>query len=676
MPLIILEGGRSVLDGSTCIKIARRILRENYEGFSCFFAELFSTCFRLEDAEARQCFLVAFLTRRCHVLLEIFLNIFAYYADPTCPDPLPPYLQNIDLRRIKYIVEKYFVTDSNLITQAGEIAERYHDCGRFPKIIILDEIILHGRAVNSLLLKLECGILRRLEQLEPELDPLDRSLVITQLSHAIDLQIYAQNNEPLLLLDRYSRRLHTKRLCNPIEIRNLSNSFATLVANGNVNNVAYSWNFNISTPEAKKSWEALSPAPGFVKVETKLKSIWQTCCLWPYPNASAPKAVCAIRWKQGGEASDDILVVPFLVTDRLPRENLYRLHKKICEDISGKKLSFLTDYNDSDIGAADSSRLRWLSETNELILSYLMFRRFCQNDDSNVQWAKYLETAILARNYKLPFSGEEDRGKIVKELESIWTWEPPCPDLLEQYLDILLTNAKPLWNAAESIGVSSGPRRVDGSTPESRRLITAVEDTIASFGYEAEQNACEKYSSSIFFSDETLSDWGRKYSLSEMLIRCGKYLRESSNSSVMDVYSAFALIIQEMDLGIISMNSQYDSSADQVYSMARAGEHSLFIKPTRYRDFIPVLIQIYKKCHNCQLDLYLEIKQFIKHLSASQPDLGTTAEELCDFMQDLERTNQKIEDWNLVLPDYGNSAHFDVRSMNKQISYLLEYRKI
>lgn len=671
----VIKGGGSIL-ASTCMKIARRILEQDYEGFSCFFAELFSECFKLEDTEPEKRFMVAFLTRRCHVLLEIFLNIFAYYADPACPDPLPPYLQNIDLCRIENIVERHFITDSNLVTQADEIAEYYHDCGRFPKIIILDEIILHGRAVNSLLLKLERGVLRRLEQLEPELDSLDRSLAITQLSHSIDLQIYAQNNEPLLLLDRYSRRLHAKRLCNPIEIRSLSNGFATLVANGNVNNVAYSWNFNISNPVARKSWETFPLVPGFVKVETQLKSIWQTCCLWPYPDASAPRAVCAIRWKRGGEASDDILMVPFLVTDRLPRENLYRLHKRICEDIGNLKLSFLEGRDDPDIGTAESNYLRWLSETNELILSYLIFRRFCRNDGSYAQWAVYLKTAILARNYKRPLPYGAGYGEIVKELKSIWSWEPPCPDLLEQYLNILLAGAKPLWDAAGLDSVSQGTRRVDGSTPESKKLIVAVEDTIASIGYEAEQNVYEKSSSGVFLSDEILADWGRKYSLSEMLSRCGKYWRRYSKGSVIDVYSAFALIMQEADLGIIGINPQYDDSADRVYSMARAGEHSLFIKPTRYRDFIPVLTQIYKRCRDCQFDLYLEIKRFIKHLSTCQPGLKTTAEELYDFMQDLERTNQKIEEWNLVLPDYGKPASFDVHSMNKQISYLLEYRKI
>lgn len=657
------------------VELARHTLGAEYEGVSRFFADLFCSCFKLEDSESGQQFLVAFLTRRCHVLLEIFLKIFACYTDPACPVPCPPYLQGVVPSRIEKTVEKHFVTDANLITMAEEIAEYYHDSGRFPRIIILDEIILHGRAVNSLLLKVESGILHRLEQLEPEFDSLDRSLAVAKLSHSIDLQIYAQNNEPLLLLDRYSRRLHTSRLCNPIEIRKLSNGFATLVANGSVNNVACSWNFKLSGAAAAK-FKMLSPSPGFVQIETHLKSILQTCALWLYPNVSKPRAVCGIRWKHGGKTPSDLLMVPFLITDRLPRRNLYRLHKRICEDLADLKLSFLTSCKDPNIGAADSCHLRWLFETNDLILSYLMFRRFCGKDVSAIKWELYLETAILARNYKLILPTGTGSKKVIKELKSIWNWSPPCPNLLEQYFDILLDGAQPLWDETISSNFSYKLHEIDENAPECKRLITAVEDTIAAIGYEAEQNAGEKYSSGIFLPDETLSDWGKKYSLSEMLLRCQKRWQELSGGDSMDIYAALALIVQETDLGILSINPQFDNSTDQVYSMMRAGEHSLFIKPTRYRDFIPVLIEIDKRCCDCQLDLCLEIKRFMTRLSDSQPDLETTAEELCDFMQDLERVNQKIKDWNLVLPDYGNSDEFDVSTMSRQIYYLQEYGKI
>lgn len=662
------------MNNKAYVGLARRILGPDYEGVSRFFAELFCGCFRLEDSDPKQHFFVAFLTRRCHVLLEIFLKIFSYLTDPACPDPCPSYLYGIDLSRIKSTVEKHFITDANLITLAGWIAKRYHDSGSFPRVVILDEIILHGRALNSLLLKLESGILQRLEQLEPEFDPLDRSLAVTALSHAVDLQIYAQNNEPLLLLDRYSRRLHTSRLCTPIEIRRLSNGFATLVANGSVNNVACSWNFNLSGAAGQKL-EALPPAPGFVKVETRLKSVSQTCTIWLYPDTSKPKAACVVRWKHGGETPGDVLMVPVLITDRFPRQNLYRLHKRICEDLGSLKLSFLTRYNDPDIGAANSCYLRWLSETNDLILSYLMFRRFCGEHFSKTKWTRYLDVEILARNYKLIRPDGTGSSKIIRELKSIWGWIPPCPDQLEQYLDILLDGAQTLWDETMSAGAPLELRRIDAGSPEGRRLTTAVEDAIASIGYEAEQNACEKYSSGVFLLDETLSDWGKKYSLSEMLARCQAYWRGPSGGD-MDIYTALALIVQEIDLGIISMNPQFDDSADQIYSMMRAGEHSLFIKPTRYRDFVPVLIEISRRCRDCQLDLCLEIRRFVKRLSASLPDLETTADELCCFMQDLERVNQKIEDWDLVLPDYGNSDQFDVSTMGRQIYYLQEYGKI
>lgn len=660
------------------VSTARSILGEDYESFANFFLELLAYCIKIEKSGVDSYFFVAFLTRRCHVLLEIFLEIFrTFFVDGIPAGSSFSSIQSMSYLQVKQIVDEHFLTDSNLVTQADRVADFYRENGRFPRVIILDEIILHGRAVNNLLLKYESAVIKRLAQFDPEMNESKRDALRDRLVHLTEVRIYAQNDEPLLLLSRYRRRLHRERLCDSGQIRELSQKFAALILNSDVNNVAYSWNFRIPF-HMRNNWKYSLHPKNFAEVHTKMKSIHQTCFFWLYPDASSPKAICTLRWKYSYTSPRSILSVPFIIFDRIPRQNLLRLHKRICEDLRELNLSFLTGYEDYDVGSAGSRYLLWLSETNDLILAYLMFRRFCAADGTYDTWAKYVECSILERNFKLFSPPGRKQGEIAEELKRIWAWEPPCPDQLEQYFEILLEGAQPLWTQ-EYLNDISGPI----SVPESGKLLHAVEDVIASIGYEAERNACEKYSSGIFFSDEILADWGKRYSMSETIALCQKLLEKEDRGKLEELYAVLALIVQAMDIGIIGMNPEYETATDTLYTMVRAGEHSLFIKPERYQDYIPVLVEISRRCRESQLDLRRELERYIRCLPKEKSYV--TVEELYRFMEDLRQVNQKVENWNFRLFDQiniCNSRHCVraqkalSRHLSAQSYFLQEYKKM
>lgn len=661
---------------------AKDILSTDYESFAQFFLRLIVDCLKIEQTDENHYFFVAFLTRRCHVLLEIFLEIFrSFCVDGISAGSLLPFIEEMDYDEIRRIVDEHFLTDSNLITQAGKVADFYRETGRFPKIIILDEIILHGRAVNSLLLKYESAVIKRLEQFDPQMSEEKRDFLIDRLAHLTELRIYAQNNEPLLLLSRYRHRLHHDRLYDPVQIRKLSQKFAVLILNSDVNNVAYSWNFKFNSLLAKK-WKDISYPSNFARMQTNMKSIRQTCFLWLYPNAVSPKAICTLRWKSTYAPLCSTLAVPFIIFDRMPRSNLLRLHKRICKDLQDLQLDFLTDYEDYDIGEMDSCYLRWVSETNDLILSYLMFRRFCEAGGPHNIWLPGVQFSILNRNFKLFSPAGQKHGSIENDLKKIWSWNPPCPDQLEQYFEILLEDAQPIWKR-EDIGDVPDAVSINENSYEEKKLFRAVEDAISFIGYEAEQNACEKYSSGIFFSDEILADWGRRYSISETVALCENCLKSPCRSKTEDIYSILALIVQAMDIGIIGMNPEYEKSSDTLYTMVRAGEHSLFIKPERYQEYIPVLSEISRRCRESQLDLRTELKRFIHCLP--QDDLDVTAEELYDFMEGLRSVKQEVKDWDFRLftrVNIHNDRHCHrarnalSKIISRQYHFLQEYRKI
>ncbi len=87
----------------------------------------------------------AFVTRRCFNLNEYFCHE-GYYSK----------------KKAKTLDEKRdsFMSQNALLTYAPEIAEFYMKNKRFPKILVVDEVVFYGRETNSFLNRFEAAVRR------------------------------------------------------------------------------------------------------------------------------------------------------------------------------------------------------------------------------------------------------------------------------------------------------------------------------------------------------------------------------------------------------------------------------------------------------------------------------------------------------------------------------------
>lgn len=641
--------------------LAKEILEDEFQELSSFFLNIFEMCLQEKmncKSNKKSLYFVAFITRRCHVLFLIFWNIFCSYM--YVPDEeRPEYLKGCDIKQMESVVKEHFVTDADILSMGGKFADYYVNTRELPRIIVVDEMLLHGRALNQFLLKLEDSIRNWLKE-KYELDDVDSYVVKEKLASAVSLEIYAQNNETILLFSRYQKNLHVSQLCNGKEWRSFSKKIALLVSVSEVNNVAYSWSLRMQNRFLwDMQWEDNRE---FVRVKTDLQNIRQDNYIWLYPDANAPKAVCTVRVKEsftkGTDGKKLLLSVPFIIMGKRSYKSALHLHEVLVQELKDQPFVKMLSSRDEYIRNYHQAEyyFRWISETNELILSYMMFKLFLQTlpevtkrELENKDVKEYVDFLQIARNF-LYFYEDVDGGTYSYDMEellsAVWDWEFEEDDF-KRYLDLAINDAEELYNSADQKVVIGREDEEQGFCKKG--IIYSIENITAGIGIEAERNAHERCSSGVTFSEETLSSWGNYYSLRDILQR---YFENMEKNSTVDIYQVLAVLVQEMDLGILGMNAHYDG--EHLFTAVRAGEQSLFIKPVRYRDYITVLSKIKSRYGNNRTDIQLDIQRFAEQILKTNPELDKKifgADMLYQFLEGLWYSGQSLEDWDFFQYD-------------------------
>jgi hypothetical protein len=658
---------------------ARKILANEFEGVARFFIDVFEKCIKLEKkkqegTEVIGAYFVALITRRCHVLFFIFLDIFLSYREIPEQD-WPDYLKGYDLDLFEDIVRKHFVTDEDLLSLGGRIADGYIQDGSLPYIIVLDELLLHGRALNHFLLKLERSLMNRLE----DHGETDASEIKDEVVRMVELNIYVQNKGTLLLFSRYQNCLHVKKVYDEKGWKQFSRKVSVLVSISEINNVAYSWGFQI--PE-KSLWNMNTNIKSdFVLIRTDLQNIRQDNYIYLYPNVENPKAVCTVRMKESFVSAENgenlLMLVPFIILGRHSFESALKLHKMLKEELVDtrfiKWISSRDEYIESKRG--EEFYYRWLSETNELVLCYLLFKKFwnsiAEEDKKKVgNIQEYVDYLQISRNYMSSCGAINTMNKEENDmeaiLESIWEWEPE-EGLLEKYLDIATSDAESIYSNSQI----QFKRQPDEQGFCQKKIQYNVEDVIASIGIEAERNAYEKCNSGVIFEEEKLTRCGKNYSLKDVI---ESYCERINDSEAVDIYQVIAAILQAMDLGLIGMNEYYEEK--KLFTMVRAGEQSLFIRAIWFRNFLAVLNEINQRyghhMEDVRSEIYRFIKQLIKRKNIVLDEENITPQKLLNFISDVKGIGHTLNSWDFLQYDLIDKKNQRTGEEIRVVDFLLD----
>lgn len=636
---------------SSLEKTAMRILGEDFSSLATFFLKIYELCLTYE--KNKKPVMVAFVTRRCHVLSLIYQSIFSKYSNVE-GEQLPEYLKkDFSFKDYLRVANTYFTTDTNLVCMGEKIASYYMREKEFPHIILVDEMLLHGRTLNHILTEMEQDIQDYVQSRSNVY--IDDISIEREFLSKLELHVFIQNDEPLLLLSRYQKRLWADSIRPVGETRERSKQFALLVSVGTVNNDPWSW--SISRHEMPEPTGILKDKVR--KVTTTCSQIRQNTYFWPYPNETHPKALFTFRWKHSNlsphKADICYLGVPFLVAGNISSANAGKLYSAVYKDFSPELKTFSFRYLDENEYMPRNTTSQWrrITELNNLVLCGL-FARCLYGDSLTVQ---DLDLEMLARNFT-NFTGFLEKKKdteenVQSELTALWAFtSEQAEKKLASYLEILLQGVSPLWKMKDDSG--------EGLSEVVKGLLQeVVNNEVSEIGYQTEQNARNIYRTGSGSNEERLSNWGTTFYLEEKI---KELILDYQFDQLSEVYTMMAMLLQRMDLGFISI---VPSMAGGEYSKEigmelRAGEQSLFIKPTVYQKYIPVLSKIVDRCRNSWPEVEREIDRFVERLRRVKLDVDEgLAIYLKLFLYQLNSVDQTPGDWDFPLTDSVPKWEFD-----------------
>src|SRR5699024_7352176 len=131
--------------------------------------------------------------RRCHVLFEIFWRIVheSGFFEKVQSGCFGIEFKNMTMKELDDIYLNYFITDNALLASADQLAKFYDQNKDLPELIIIDELLIHGRALNHFLLELEKKLADAIQRQTRNAE--ERKKIAAKVEERLCLKIFAKN---------------------------------------------------------------------------------------------------------------------------------------------------------------------------------------------------------------------------------------------------------------------------------------------------------------------------------------------------------------------------------------------------------------------------------------------------------------------------------------------------
>lgn len=541
-----------------------------------------------------------------------------------------------------------FLTDSSIVRYCDEIADFYKAHGYFPKILLCDDILIHGRNVNSVIDKIEKRLIEILDGPEEEIK--------NDLSSAINIHIFVTNNAPLSLLSRYLPILVTKRIEGPAFWHKLSSDVSAYVNYTGIANAVYIFNKVISSKDYKQIKEKF----GEEIQETVYQNVAENGYVHLYESGKGlVKWATTIRFIHFSK--EEYNAIPFVYLPELDREE----SKLLIDDVTRRVNSheYYKDARKLVEAMVDTKDSRGINELLTYILSCTVMKDFCGN---LLYQSKLFDDGCvyrkLARHLGVSKLSEQ---KIEKALEQLSV----CPlyDTSDDIDDFL---------QAECLGIDRYLLQYDfGSkdvTEEDIKL--SLENYFYVNGRESEYRVYTNRKVQRIFDSYTPSEVSKNLN-STIENLCKNYNKKN-------VEMAFRYMMQLMDAGVFAVSGNYHGDKGYIgyHESAKAGEQALLLLALRNDLFVPLITRIYDYCKLRRIELDKHIEDFFDSVYGQEiiADAQRRYNETIDafrvinFIDNLEYMGQEPGDWNgnytIRLPYFKNASISDVMNYNDQKS--------
>lgn len=586
-------GGEACLDRSLK-SIARAYLGEaSFDALHMFFSEIWANApgYRYR----------VFMARRCFDLNEIFLKIASADGE----------LDQYDLTGM--------MSNYALPLYAGEVARRYAETGRIDSILIVDDIIIHGRTIQRLLYDFEKDVEQALRRLGAGDETLYTELH-RKLTDAVTIRVYLANKGRFLVDVDYFWKLSWTSCVDRIKWQETSQRISWLIQDSEVANTSFVVSA-LGEPEAlpqqtPSAWKRFSWTLR-ERVETFYFSRLND------ETAQGGAILLAVRSYLVRDALGNRrrLFIPFVFGGTAYGVTLEKLWANLSVSMEHVSRTWAE--------ARDLPLLkRYVPGTLKVQLVYLIFsavalRRFFESVYGGVPEDIRYDLEKAGRS----FGAAEDTGALLEAVLDGGSAAEYCEKCLRMSFQGF---------SEDSLGWEGLEQPPDERTRF--RLNREMENLLFQIGLRSEREAFQLTEGHrIFYPESGCNDICSFYEF----IGDPKF-REYP----LCFRLASALMLADAGVGSINLKAA-DTREELVF---RAGEQALFCKPRQYAPFISALIMIenlyYPYGEKTVIDQVEKFQAYLRHRLPldweAYPSLG-------ELVEDLYSIGQQINMWNINL---------------------------
>lgn len=561
------------------------------------------------------------------------------------------------------------VTDSGMLLQCKELFDYYEKYGgRFPKIEIIDDILIHGRNINNLLRVMEERLLEICEQRcnqycsENEMRRRKED-VRNAFVESVTIRIFYCSQESLLLSPRFLFCLDSFKYVKLPKLRQLSNQLSSLVLYADIANATYIISEKIKASQMAHILEKSKAEAGGIFDYGAVTSVYQNNIqhlLIKYFRGKDQNiaGIGIVRFTYSVQ-TDSYRAIPLVILPQLSDRETQQMIELISENYRSAKLRNWMETLYAVKGMRMSNEFITLVLSNALLLHF--------NEEFGIERDQKdftNEILKLARNYYLEsLSSSEKRLRMFLQ-QSILR----CGDL-EKIIRDVTGNGEGLIK--EKKKNKEDERELTGK--EKAELRQYLEDYIYDLGWNDEKKAVECGKNVVFDSRKTfIRENIDSYDLLKVFMQ-GMDCKQRNY--------ILAVFFQMMDAGILSFSS-FSSQGDSVKGVrqyTKAGEQALFLEPIKMYLYIPMLSEIEKTAEQKKIDFKEELREFFDS-GKSEIDLAEQ-NNIWEFVEKIGAIEQKMIDWDgnyyrkLDFLEDNQEIH-DIRQyFERQIFYMKRYQE-
>lgn len=582
---------------------AVKVLGSHYEDLYTFYKDIL---FQAKDYDY-----VAFVVRRSLLLARIFYQILIEECETE------------EERTELYKGRRKFCSDTMVLSMAPHWGEKIIE-ERFPKLLLVDELVMQGDSLNEFLLNLEKKVIASTCETNGGAD-FTFTTVQEQMIRGISIKVFCRNTKMLLFYPAYQEKFRVMRLMEEKEWHDFSRRASLLINDFFIINASFTQGLVVPPHLEEHLNQSVSGFHALCSESLELKER-----VFFYQDSQKLLGCSMVVRAVYCSASACWTLIPFVFLPDLSSEQF----DVIADDIFARWLGYSVEYPLFEKGTVNRYEAVSLFLSTSL-LELFVARCFGQSL-KEFQQQGFMDQFCVNTNFG--FCHKEFRSESAEFMERLY-----CSEILFSEIELEQCLWKICGENKHFLEENSHPEK-DTIFHYNSKNCLKLEDLIYRKKIDELEFSFKKRQGFYLVAKTERSM--RNFPLQEFTSEC---LTELNGNSMEFVTWLF----QFMDRGILTLKVKNEEN--QIRQLVRTGEASIFLLPKRYKDFISMILSFQRQTGKDENAL----KRFLKELEdglIGDPffkDAEGLADRLFEFLQCLERSDQTLNGWNYPILKYG-----------------------